>query len=582
MAPAIDPLPLHPPDLPLRALDSQPQEPSDQTQEIINRAESLYAAGLKDYEAGDKAGAKDKFDQAVETLLGSGLDVQGDDRLRAEFDRLVDDISGVELAAVERGDILSAHKYEPPPIESFSGLTFPVDPRVKQQVQQEMRSVHSDLPLVSNDAVDGAIAYLQTHARHYVETVLQRLGTYQPLISEAMRQAGLPQDLIFLAAGESAFNPFALSRKGAKGIWQFMPGTAELYGLRINRWVDEREDPVKSTWAAARHLRDLYHTFGDWFLAMAAYDWNPAGVEHAVQRTGYADYWTLRKLHALPAETENYVPIFLAVALIAKDPKAYGFDVAPNPPLAFDQVTVGAPTDLRLIATLIDHPVDELIRLNPSLQRWSTPADDPNFVLNLPVGTKERFEQSIRAVPPDKRMWWRAYKVQAGDTLAAIAHKFHLSPASVAAVNQLSPSESLVEGAKLLLPYAPGNEWSLARVTPRGPLRRYRYQVRRGDTIEMVADHFDVTPYQIRRWNHLRSQRLVSGRTIVLYTRIPVGGHVNRRASGTRRYASYTRRAASGKVKGASASRSVRRRQRLPRRHARTRRLARVLVPAAL
>ena len=208
--------------------------------------------------------------------------------------------------------------------------------------------MQSDLPLVSNDYVDGVLTYFQNRARGYITIVLRRLGVYQPIISEALRKEGIPQDLIYLAAGESAFNPYALSRTGAKGIWQFMPGTGLLYGLKKDRWVDEREDPAKSTQAAAHHLKDLYQTFGDWFLAMAAYDSGPLTVQRAIERTGYADFWSLRRLHALPTETENYVPIFLAIALIAKDPKAYGFDVQPDPPLAADQVAVSVPTDLRL------------------------------------------------------------------------------------------------------------------------------------------------------------------------------------------------------------------------------------------
>ena len=152
--------------------------------------------------------------------------------------------------------------------------------------------------------------------------------------------------------------------------------------------MDERKDPVKSSAAAAHHLKDLYQTFGDWFLVMAAYDSGPLTVQRAIERTGYADYWELRRLHALPAETENYVPIFLATALIAKDPKAYGFDTPPDPPLAVDHVMSTTPTDLRLVAQLIDHPVEDLVKLNPSLQRWTTPGNDPDFMLEFARGNQ--------------------------------------------------------------------------------------------------------------------------------------------------------------------------------------------------
>jgi membrane-bound lytic murein transglycosylase D len=472
---------------------------------------------MADYRSGDLEGAKEQFDQAVEKLLESDLDVQGDDRLSGEFDKLVEDVYAAEAAALERGDTLSPHNYVPSPLESFSGLTFPVDPRIKEQAQQEMKAVRSDLPLVSNDYVDGVLTYLQNQGRGYITRTLKRLGIYQPIISDTLRKEGLPQDLIYLAALESEFNPYALSKEGARGMWQFMLGTGLLCGLKKDRWVDEREDPVKSTQAAAHHLKDLYQMFGDWPLAMAAYDSGELAVQAAVERTGYADYWTLRRLHALPAETEDYVPIFMATLMIAKDPKAYGFDVQPDPPLAADQVIVSAPTDLRLVAQLIDTPVEELTRLNPSLLRWTTPPNNPQFVLNLPKGTKELFEQRVAAIPENKRIWWRAHKVEEGETLSSIAKKLHISPVALRQVNRLDNGSALEQGTHLVVPLAPGKESSLVRVREGGPRYPVRYRVRAGDTLELIADRYDVTPYQIRRWNNLKTSHLTPGAPLRIY-----------------------------------------------------------------
>ena len=512
----------------------------------IKQVESVYQAGMNKYRIGNLEGAKEDFDRALTLMLSSGLDIQSDDRLSTEFSKLVEDIYSTELAVVERGDTLSAHIYEPAPIESFAGLTFPVDPKVKQLVQQELQSVQSDLPLISNDEVAGVLTYFQGRGQGFISRVLQRVGLYQSVISEILREEGVPQDLIYLAAAESSFNPFALSRAGAKGIWQFMLGRGIEYGLKKDRWVDEREDPIKSTRAAARHLRDLYKMFGDWYLAMAAYNCGPVNVQKAIEKTGYVDFWTLRRIHALPRETENYVPIILATALIAKTPKAYGFDIQPDPPLATDQTEVTAPTDLRLVAQLIDRPPEELIRLNPGLLRWTTPANDPHYSLHLPPGTKDAYEVVIAKVPPDKRLWWRAYKVGEGETLTGVAKKFRLSTVTLKEVNQVGQNDPLAAGTRLLLPLAPGKESTQARVRERGVRRAYRYRVRAGDTIELIADRFDVTPYEIRRWNRLKSSRLVPGTTLRVQTVVARSVRPSKKRPGRRSAAASGSVAATG------------------------------------
>ncbi len=480
---------------------------------LISQVDAEYNQGMQAYRSGNLEEAKQKFDRALSMLLESNFDIQSSPRLQAEFDKLVENTYGLEVATLQNGDTLSQHEYEPAPIESFAGLTFPVDPKVRERVERELQSVRSDLPLVSNDYVAGFLTYFQNRGQGFMEKILQREGIYQPMISAILRKQGLPQDLIYLAAAESAFNPFAVSRAGARGIWQFMASRARGYGLQINRWVDEREDPEKSTEAAAHHLKDLYKEFGDWYLAMAAYNCGPLNVQRAIERTGYANFWKLRELNALPAETENYVPIIIATALIAKDPRAYGFDVQPDPPLRVDRVVVTAPTDLRLVAELIGQPVKELVNLNPGLMSWSTPLNEPKYVLNLPAGTEQLYEKRIAEIPPAKRMWWRAYEVKEGETLQAIAHKYRIQPAALARANHLEPGDDPEVGADLILPLPPGRE----------PLyregRSVRYRIRRGDTLGGIAARFHVGVSQLRRWNHLRGSTIVAGRTLRLYGR---------------------------------------------------------------
>src|SRR5215472_653728 len=264
------------------------------------------------------------------------------------------------------------------------------------------------------DQVASYINYFSNRGRGVLERGLERSGRYREMIERILKEEGVPGDLIYLAQAESGFHPYAVSRVGARGIWQFMGSRARAYDLHRDFWVDERQDPEKSTRAAARHLKDLYNEFGDWYLAMAAYNSGPGTVQSAVKRTGYADYWELYKRNVLPKETKNYVPIILAVTIMAKNPDQYGLtNIVREKPVPYDTVKIDYPVDLRLVAECVDASAADLQDLNPSLLRMTTPKDQ-NFELHLPVGTKDKFQTAIAAVPPEMRVWWRFHKVQPG------------------------------------------------------------------------------------------------------------------------------------------------------------------------
>ena len=364
----------------------------DPVGDLIARVEKEYQSGQDNYRAGHLEAAKQNFDSAFNQLLGSGFDLRSssDDRLERELDRILDGINGLELAALQQGDGFAEQKSEPAPIDEANDLTPAVDQNVKANAEAEIKSTHSDLPLMMTDQVAGYINYFSTRGRGTVERALARSGRYEDMIRRTLREAGVPQELIYLAQAESGFHPLAVSRAGARGMWQFMGSRAKGYGLERSWWVDDRQDPEKATRAAAHHLKDLYNEFGDWYLAMAAYNSGPGTVQSAVKRTGYADFWELYHRNVLPKETRNYVPIIVAVTIMAKNPAQYGLDsVVKEKPVPYDTVKIDYPIDLRLAAECVDATAEDLLDLNPSLLRMTT----PKF--------SEKVRNSISTCPPE-------------------------------------------------------------------------------------------------------------------------------------------------------------------------------------
>jgi len=369
------------------------------------------------------------------------------------------------------------------------------------------------------DPVAGYINYFSTRGKGTLERALTRAGRYREMIESVLKEQGVPQDLVYLAQAESGFYPQALSRAGARGMWQFMSSRARGYGLQRNYWIDERLDPEKATRAAARHLRDLYTQFGDWYLAMAAYNSGPGTVQQAVKRTGYADYWELYKRSVLPKETRNYVPIILAMTIMTKNPARYGLDeIVPERPLLYDTVKLDYSVDLRLVAQCVDVPVSTLLELNPTLLRYLTPKDQ-EFGLHLPAGTKTAYLIAIEPIPPEMRVWWRYHKVASGDTLSSIARAYRTSPKAIAQENNLQTETDFDADSKLIIPITPGKHAAIEDGATYAR-RATRYKVRKGDTVESVADNFAVPPSMVRRWNHLKANSL-RGRRIV-YIHLPV------------------------------------------------------------
>jgi membrane-bound lytic murein transglycosylase D len=494
-----------------------PSSIADPVADLIARVEKEYQEGLDNYHAGKADDAKENFDNALNDLLGSNFDVRSDDRLGKEFERIVQGVNnlypgGTATEAEVAQD--QQQKAEPAPIDETNGLAPTADAGTKAKAEADIKNTRSDLPLMMTDQVAGFIAYFSNRGRGVFERAYSRSGRYHDMIVSTLKQEGVPQDLIYLAQAESGFHPLAVSRVGARGIWQFMASRGRGYGLSHSMWVDDRQDPEKSTRAAARHLKDLYNQFGDWYLAMAAYNSGPGTVQAAVRRTGYADFWELYNRNVLPKETRNYVPIILAVTIMAKNPSQYGLEgVVMERPPDYDTVTINYPVDLRLVAECVNSTQGELQDLNPSLLRVTTPREG-KFELHIPAGSKEQYETAIASIPPDMRLWWRYHTVHPGDTVASLARTYHTTAKQIEEANHLEGAE-LDADAKLVIPVAPGKH--PANDTGTYARRITRYKVHAGDTVESVADNFGVSAQMLRRWNGIRGDSLRGRRIIALH-----------------------------------------------------------------
>ena len=498
---------------------------NDPVGDVVSRAEVEYQTGLASYHAGKSDEAKEHFDTALNSLLSSNLDIRSDARLENEFDRIVQGVNdlypGGPSVDTEQAQE-QQQKAEPAPIDETNGLAPSADARTKAKAEADIKNTRSDLPLMMTDQVAGYIAYFSNRGRGVFERAYSRSGRYRGMMLPILKEEGVPQDLIYLAQAESGFHPLAVSRVGARGIWQFMGSRARGYGLSHGMYVDDRQDPEKSTRAAARHLKDLYNQFGDWYLAMAAYNSGPGTVQAAVKRTGYADFWELYNRNVLPKETKNYVPIILAVTIMTKNPSQYGLDdVAMDRPADYDTITINYPVDLRLVAECVNSTASELQDLNPSLLRLSTPHEG-KFELHLPAGTKDDYETAIASIPPDMRLWWRYHEVKPGDTLATLARTYHTTAKQIEEANHLDGA-ALDTDAKLVIPVAPGKHPTSDTATY--ARRITRYHVRKGDTVETVADNFGISAQQLRRWNGLRGDSLGGRRVLALHLPISPTAH---------------------------------------------------------
>lgn len=395
----------------------------------------------------------------------------------------------------------------PSPAEPRGLVYFPMDPQPRVATQESGNRTYEDIPVIVNPAVERTIHYFQNVIHDRFQEWLTRFYAYEPLVEQIFVEVGLPKELIYLSLVESGFNPRAYSRARASGPWQFIKSTGRIYGLSVNWYVDERRDPIKSTVAAAVHLRDLYDLFGSWPLALAAYNAGAGKIGRAIKKTGTRDFWRIARTRYIRRETRQYVPKFMAAMIIATRPELFGFHAHSQPVHQYEEISMDASIHLRTVAKETGIPFEELRRLNPELRRSVTPPDQDGYFLKVPVGKSGHVEQAKSRMktwtqpPPPQRTW---YRVRRGDSLSVIAHRFGTSIRHLKSLNDLS-GNLIRAGQRLRV-----NK----DVTDAGDAKWYR--VRSGDSLWSIAKRFRVSVQDLKMLNNLRSSLIRAGRMLMI------------------------------------------------------------------
>lgn len=491
----------------------------------FSRAEGLFRQGENALGEGREADARSAFDAALDVFVSAGPQSAGDPRFLAAYQGLVDRIAAAEIAAAAVRKVLSAPPptpdpasippNEPPPASTLAELGARIEALTPTDEDRKTNEAvlgreEIDLPIELNDQVLGAIDLYTGRFNKWFSAALSRGLPHLPRIREILAEAGIPQDLAYVPIVESAFNPTALSRAKAKGLWQFIPSTGKQYGLKQDFFIDERSSMEKATVAAARYLKNLYAMFGDWNLALAGYNAGEGRVQRAIRRAQTNDFWALAKTRSFRAETKNYVPLIHAAIVIAKSPESYGINLVPADLVAAETVRVAGSYPITTVARCANAEPGDIRQLNPELRRGMTPSSA--FDLKVPHGSAD---QVTACLATEKAMNYTRHVVRKRDTFSLIAKMFGVSASEIARVNGLTLKSRLRPGAELAIPRAPRASGAKVAVSGKGAaLADSSYRIRKGDTLSSVAARHSTTVEAIKALNGLNSSRLSIGQVL--------------------------------------------------------------------
>jgi membrane-bound lytic murein transglycosylase D len=489
----------------------------------IDSAAALYAFG----EIAEFVAARDSLRARIDSLAIAQPGAVD----QPEFAELVEDLA--ELDSLYPAGLGHAYLAEEDSLALSAGA-WPEDEGVGTTVPPS-KVDDSPFPYLVNDRIEFWIRYFTGPGKERFERALYRMELHRPTIERILEEQGLHPDLICVALIESGFNLKARSYAKAVGPWQFIAGTARLYGLRVDWWYDERRDIVASTYAAINYLEDLHALWNDWLLALASYNCGEYRVARAVARHKTRDFWELD----LPKQTERYVPKFLAALYIVREPEKYGLVIPEVEPVEFDEVTIKDATDLKVIAGFAETTAEYLADLNPALLRWCTPPQ-MEVSVKVPKGAGDGCANKLAAIPPEERVTWRKHQIRSGETLSLIANRYHTTVSTLKSLNRIKNAHSIRAGNVLIVPVqGPYIEVASAkpqykearrtidkaalenytkRFEPPADHRRVTYVVKRNDTLGEIAELYDTSAKKIRQWNNLSSRAFIyPGQKLAVY-----------------------------------------------------------------
>jgi membrane-bound lytic murein transglycosylase D len=486
----------------------------------LDKAEGFYAVGVHYFQISQLDSAQAAYEQSLTIMSELDLDPEQNPDQASRMERLLDEIEeDYRLTLVASGRLSSDAS-----VTAFRELFTDLKNFSKLKESGEVKEFNEadtaiyDIDIEWNNKVENSLIYLQTVARDKFTAYLARSAAYLPIMEKIFKDRGLPHDLVYLPLIESGFNASAYSYAKASGFWQFISSTGRLYGLDHSWWFDERRDFIKSTDAAARHLKDLYNQFGSWNLALAAYNAGAGRVSREIKRSKSNDYWKLVNLHP---QTKTYVPLFMAATIIAKQPHKYGFFPDYEKALEYDSIQIGKCLSFNSISNKTGINVFDLERLNPELLRGMTPPNENNYVIRIPKGSFQSFTSIYKDIPAEQPSTWARHKVKKGETLSSISNKYGIPASTILEANELSKKRRLYVGQMLNIPIAKRGESLISEKTEvasneiRKPVVKEnpgRYRVKAGDTLWEIAVAYGVSIKDIKRHNDLSSSNLYAGR----------------------------------------------------------------------